>query len=438
MNSVVDISGSKVKLLTRSIDHRLEFQIEFTPHSGTRKIFEWSRDLDQLFSSLMSHANSINLLTSLPSSLRKDHYRFFGISHPRFQSGISELPAQPVPNQPQISGVLACADGMNPSSDELKAYMGLHPVKDAKLEWLILEMMSDTLPPDYTQHVSKFSVYWTSGQPAQSTWRHPHYAKYSQYIKLARNCILDSPLDRISFQLSNRPNDSNVCSLIELARIYGVKLQTEPYLVHVLSEHDPPQTAISRITAARLNFQTVSQLYRSMHQPVCSECVQSVPSDYCFNCADYFCALCFPIIHDSGMRQTHQHLPTASPPCSECASIPSVVNCTDCADPFCFPCFKRIHGHGGRQNHTPVILVDMKTVNSSEYGVKIEAKYRQMTSFWIPFNGLYYNAEKNFDPSTSPPICPNKSSYNLVFLSPLLFLPRCMVAWSTRAAQAAR
>ena len=369
-----------------------------TPHVGERKIFDWSRDLDHLFDSVMSYCTSHKLLRNVSQSVCKDSHRFFGLSHPMVQSRVSD-PPQPLLTPPQVSGVLACSDGINPSLVEFKRYMGVHPTKDTNIEWLILEMMSDTLPPGYTQHVSRNCTYWTNSASNSSTWKHPHYDKYAHYLRCARNLDVDN---QIQFQLRNRPSNSGITSLIETARIYKIRLQTEPFLAQELSDPDSIDSTISRIENARLAFQNVSHLYHSIHAPVCSQCGES-PSKFCFDCRDYFCHECFLSIHDSGMRLAHSRLPFGSPICSECNRATSALLCTDCRDPYCFSCFKHIHARGGRRYHVPVVLTDMRSRNTTEYAEKIKQKFIAIKSPWIVCDGIYYNVENNFESSCVAP-----------------------------------
>ena len=425
----MNICGTKLKLLSRLVEHRIECQICVTPHVGDRKIFDWSRDLDHLFSIALSYCDSLRLLKNLPNPLRKDPYRFFGISHSLFQSRVAD-PPQPAPVQ--VTGVLLCSDGISPSLIELKTYMGLHPTRDDKHDWLIVEMLTDPLPPGYTQHVSRNSVYWTSSGSNESTWKHPHYDKYSHYIKCARISDTDN---RVLFQLKNRPTDNGITSLIEVARIYGIRLLKEPFLVHALSDPDSPDSPIRNINAARSVFENISHLYHSIHIPVCSEC-SCVPSQFCSDCSDFFCDKCFTSIHDSGMRIEHKRTPFRSPICSECDHSISSLHCSDCNDPFCYSCFKHMHARGGRRYHVPIILVDMSSRTTSVYAQKIEEKFLTMTSPWIEYNGIYYNVAKNFESSFTPPNRPNsRICYIPLFFrhsNIILLALACMVELSGR------
>ena len=405
MDILLDIHGNKAKLLTRYDNQRMEFQIEFTPKSGTKKIFEWSRDLEYIFVQMQEYASANRFLEHVAGSVRKDPHRFFGISHPHFETKISDPPK---PVSVSVSGVLSCANGTTPSLDEYKSYLGLHPTKDCTLEWLVVEMMADTLPSQFTQHVSKNSVYWTTSDGTQSTWKHPHYDKYAQYLKMACKVFADSVLDRIYFQLKYRPvDDSPITSLIETARIYGFKLQKEPFLVHAISS-DSVESTLANISSLRSLFQSVSHLYTSVHSPVCSECDQTSPTTFCFDCGDYFCDKCFVSVHDSGMRLVHSRIACDSGPCSDCVSSKSHLLCPDCNDLFCFPCFKSCHARGGRRNHSPIILVSLKSLHSLEYMKKVHENYLVMNSPWIYVCGHYYNVEKNFTLAHIPPLIYNQ------------------------------
>ena len=390
---------AKVKLQTRLADHRVEFQICLTPKVADRTVLDWSRDLDHLFNDMIVFCDSHKLLRNLPQSVRKDPNKFFGIFHPQVQARVSDPPLS-APNFPQASGVLACSNGVSPTLSELKTYMGLHPTRDANLDWLVQEMLCDPLPPGYTQHVSRNSTYWTVHPSDESTWKHPHFDKYSHYIKCARNFDSD---DRVLFQLDNRPPDTGITGLIEIARIYKVRLDQEPFLVHAFSDPDSIDWTNQRIKTARQTFENVYRLYRSIHAPVCSECDKDWPAQFCFDCDDYFCEECFTSIHDSGKRITHRRLPFRSPICSECTHSSSSVLCTNCSDSYCFLCFKHIHARGGRRYHVPVVLLDMSSNTTCDYSNNIKEKYSTMKSPWIVYNGVYYNVENNFEHSSIPP-----------------------------------
>ena len=93
-------------------------------------------------------------------------------------------------------------------------------------------------------------VCWAEAHTQETTWKHPHYDKYRKMLAVARN---QKPVAhwksiaafRIEFLLSSiftweveatgdYPIVETVENVTEIARIFGIDIQNEPYLVHVL------------------------------------------------------------------------------------------------------------------------------------------------------------------------------------------------------------
>merc|ERR1711937_1002046 len=95
-------------------------------------------------------------------------------------------------------------------------------------------------------------MYWMDNSipGGQSTWRHPLYDKYNLMLKVARNkrpvphwkTIMTFQIDFLFQQLFTWENEmtgqyppvETVENVKEMARIFKVDVETEPYLAHVL------------------------------------------------------------------------------------------------------------------------------------------------------------------------------------------------------------
>jgi hypothetical protein len=168
----------------------------------------------------------------------------------------------------------------------------------------------------------------------------------------------------------------------EMARIFGVDIKIEPYLVHVLKRalrHYGNTVKEKRKVKDVTDFYYLMERYRDLvgqfelarereaknvrKLKVCVECSESKEEDmqkpavlFCDQCKDFFCQGCFDRLHAKGRRQNHRRTWVEMGMCEECGEEIAHFHCVQCADLYCRFCFQEWHARGGRRNHIPIVL----------------------------------------------------------------------------------
>ena len=364
--------------MTRQTGEIIEYQILYLPKSSSAEdftVFDWAGDIlkvwDQLTATLVPQNRDM-------STFKKGPWSVFGITNKTIQSRIASENAATV-----VTGILRCpSDSAAPSSENFKDYLNFQP-SDFPFEWIITAMMNEAIPYYYSQHVSDGCVYWVDGRTGLSTWAHPWYGKYLGILKSARRTKPLSDWKSVAhFQLrcliDSIPDSAPIESLdniTEVARVFGVNLQEEPYLVHLMKAALRYYALVEKQSASlktvedfriqidrrrrevKLLTNSVATLKKTADSlSTCVECETARATVHCADCEDYFCAACFDKIHASGSRKlSHSKTIVEMTLCAECCSQIAGVHCVNCFDLFCTVCFEKLHSRGGRRNHTAVV-----------------------------------------------------------------------------------
>lgn len=215
-----------------------------------------------------------------------------------------------------------------------------------------------------------------------------------------------------------------VDNVLEMARIFGLDIKTEPYLVHVLKRalrhyativkegKDVKDVEDFRMLIKRYR-QIVAGFERAKEQEtqkvvalkVCVNCRDENKKDavlFCENCKDFFCQECFEWLHARGRRKDHQKSWVEMGVCAECSEGIALFHCVQCSDLYCRDCFSIWHVRGGRRNHIPIILRSFNSQTHilpealSAMGTGSGQQITKARSTWFAFNDeddirLYYN-----------------------------------------------
>lgn len=175
--------------------------------------------------------------------------------------------------------------------------------------------------------------------------------------------------------VQDSPLVETVENVIEMARIFGVDIKAEPYLVHVLQRalrHYGRAVQEKRRVKDVEDFRNLMQRYRDlvgqfeaakdeeakrvMKLKVCVQCDEKDAVLFCDQCRDFLCQGCFNRLHARGRRQSHRRTWVEMGMCAECQESIALFHCVQCADLYCRDCFQEWHIRGGRRNHIPIVL----------------------------------------------------------------------------------
>ncbi len=193
-------------------------------------MFPWSRDISMAWVEVRkaaeAHKRNLNIFSS-------DPWHVFGVSSPTIQARIISGNSKAL-----VKGVLHCDPKTGLSSvDQFKEYL---KCEAGDPDWIVEGMMADSIPHYFSQHVSEGAVYWVDARTGASTWSHPHYLKYANLLKQARESKPHADIKSVAcFQLSCLlstvvPPLLSLENVQECARILRVSLQTEPFLAETV------------------------------------------------------------------------------------------------------------------------------------------------------------------------------------------------------------
>jgi hypothetical protein len=363
--------------MTRKVDDAIEYQILYLPKSSSANdftVFEWLEDVTQVWERFLNTLESQHADVSI---FKKGPFVTFGILNKTIQSRMSSEA-----NDVNISGVLKCdSSSGKPSVANYKTYLGVL-TSDSNNDWIPNAFSNEEIPYYYSQHVSEDSVYWVDGRTGVSTWTHPLYQKYHDMLARAR---IEKPLSdfkslthfQLCFLMDCGGHFETIDNIMEVARIFGIKLTQEPFLFHLMklclnfyaitSKKDRNSIRCvddiliqmdrrrREVNSLREEVETIKKSTNDMS--ICVECSLSQASIKCSDCNDIFCAECFGRIHSSGSRRfSHKKLVVEISRCSECQSSFALFQCVHCFDIYCVGCLSRYHMRGGRRNHIHIIL----------------------------------------------------------------------------------
>jgi hypothetical protein len=391
--SIVKWDDDEVVFMTRRGVFGPEYQILYLPKSAVADdftLFEWNANLEEIWD---------QLLTVLETQEGKDMEMWekgpwytFGITEETVQIAVEQGAGEAA----VVEGIMTCMEGTHPSFHEYAQYLGFLSDSDDNFQWIVNEFMTEHLPPQWGEYIADQMMYWveTSKPGGESTWKHPLYDKYNLMLKVARQkrpvphwrTIMTFQIDFLFQQLFTWENEMSgeyppvetVENVKEMARIFKVDVETEPYLAHVLKRslrHYAGIVKTKKPIGEIDDFRSLMQRYRDLVGQferakkveeeqtgdviLCIECAEGkkkVAVLYCDVCQDMFCQVCFDRLHSKGRRQDHKRTWTELGTCIECEGRMAVFHCVQCQDAFCKECFEEWHVRGGRRNHTPIVL----------------------------------------------------------------------------------
>merc|ERR1719504_343352 len=343
--SIVKWDDDEVVFMTRRGVFGPEYQILYLPKSAVADdftLFEWNANLEEIWD---------QLLTVLETQEGKDMEMWekgpwytFGITEETVQIAVEQGAGEAA----VVEGIMTCMEGTHPSFHEYAQYLGFLSDSDDNFQWIVNEFMTEQLPPNWGEYIADQMMYWVDNSKpgGESTWKHP-------------------PVETVE-------------NVKEMARIFKVDVETEPYLAHVLKRslrHYAGIVKTKKPIGEIDDFRSLMQRYRDLVGQferakkveeeqtgdviLCIECAEGkkkVAVLYCDVCQDMFCQVCFDRLHSKGRRQDHKRTWTELGTCIECEGRMAVFHCVQCQDAFCKVCFDRLHSKGRRQDHTPIVL----------------------------------------------------------------------------------
>lgn len=431
---IIKWEDDEIVFMTRQGTFGPEFQIVYLPQSPTPEdftVFEWNANIAEIWDQFLTviegkEDRDMRLFNQGP-------WRTFGVTRDEVQMALKQGTDQ----KTIVDGILYCADGIEPDLQEHMRYLGVDPATDENILWIFTAFKEEPLPPWFSQYVKDGMVYWVDERTTEATWKHPHYDKFRKMLQVARN---QKPVPhwksimefRIEFLLSNIftweaeasgefPLVETVDNVIEMARIFGVDIKNEPYLVHVLKRalrHYGNCVKEKRKVKDVEDFRNLMHRYRDLvsqyeqamsieekrvaKMKICVQCDERDAVLFCDQCKDFFCQGCFDRLQSRGRRQNHRRTWVEMGMCAECVESIALFHCVQCADLYCRDCFQEWHVRGGRRNHIPIIL---RSFNSQTHqlpeatpamgtgAAQILAKARSPWVEFIDENNvkLYYN-----------------------------------------------
>lgn len=428
----------EIVFMTRQGHFGPEFQIVYLPKSAVQEdftMFEWNSNIAEIWNQFLTVIEGKDDKDDRDMSLfNQGPWRTFGVTRDEVQIALK----QGVDEKTNIEGILYCADGETPSLEEHMRYLGYDPTSDDNYSWICQAFKDEPKPSHMFQYVKDFMVYWVDGRTQEATWKHPNYDKYKRMLHTAR---MQKPLAhwkeimafRIDFLLTSlytpeleqdqHPHVDTVENVLEMARIFGVDIRNEPYLVHVLrralrhyghavQEKRPVKDVDDFRKLMERNRDLVEQFELAREEEakkiqqlkVCVECKNKDAVIVCDQCRDFFCEGCFNALHSKGRRVTHRRTWVEMGICAECQESIAMLHCVQCADLYCRDCFQEWHVRGGRRNHIPIVL---RSFNSQTHrladatpamGTGVALILARARSPWFCFEDennvkLYYNIE---------------------------------------------
>jgi hypothetical protein len=394
---IVKWDEDEIVFMTRQGTFGPEFQIVYLPKSPVQEdftLFEWNANIAEIWEQFLTviegkEDRDIRMFDQGP-------WRTFGVTRDEIQNALK----MGTDNTTIVEGILYCADGQEPNLKEYMRYLEFDTDTDENYIWICQEFKAEPLPQNYQQHIktNECMVYWVDRVTNEATWKHPHYDKYRKMLQVARTqkpVIFRTSIMafRIEFLLANLftweceetgvyPLVETVENVNEMARIFGVDIKIEPYLVHVLKRalrHYGNTVKEKRKVKDVTDFYYLMERYRDLvgqfelarereaknvrKLKVCVECSESKEEDmqkpavlFCDQCKDFFCQGCFDRLHAKGRRQNHRRTWVEMGMCEECGEEIAHFHCVQCADLYCRFCFQEWHARGGRRNHIPIVL----------------------------------------------------------------------------------
>lgn len=392
---IIKWEEDEIVFMTRQGTFGPEFQIVYLPKSPVQEdftLFEWNANIAEIWEQFLTviegkEDRDIRIFNQGP-------WRTFGVTRDEVQIALK----QGTDYTTIVDGILLCADGQAPNLDEHQRYLGFNQETDENYIWIFQAFKDEPKPPHYAEYIKDGMVYWVDGETQEATWKHPHYDKYKKMLQVARN---QKPVPfrtsimefRIEFLLANLftweceetgvyPLVETIENVVEMARIFGVDISIEPYLVHVLRRalrHYGNVVREKRKVKDVKDFYCLMERYRDLvgqyelakeqesmnvrKLKVCVECSGNRDEDqqkdavlFCDQCKDFFCQGCFDRLHSRGRRQNHRRTWVEMGMCAECEDEIAIFHCVQCADLYCRFCFQEWHVRGGRRNHIPIVL----------------------------------------------------------------------------------
>jgi len=444
---IIKWDEDEIVFMTRQGTYTPEYQIVYLPKSPVPEdftLFEWNPSIGEIWDQFLTvvvegkEDRSMKMFTQGP-------WKAFGVTRDEVQIALK----QGADAKTNVEGILYCADGVAPNLEEHMRYLAFDPATDENFVWVCQAFKDEPKPPHFSQYVKDGLVYWVDLRSQEATWKHPLYDKYRKMLTAARQ---QKPLPhwksimefRIEFLLSgiftweaevnkSYPPVETVENVLEMARIFGIDIKIEPYLVHVLKRalrHYGNVVKDKRKVKDVEDFRMLMQRYRDivsqfertrdeesrkiLQMKVCVHCSFENREDktghhvvkdavlFCDECKDFLCQGCFDWLHSRGRRQNHRRTWVEMGMCAECQESIALFHCVQCSDLYCRDCFAEWHTRGGRRNHIPIIL---RSFNSQTHilpdalpamGTGSGQQLAKARSTWFSFTDasnvrLYYN-----------------------------------------------
>mmetsp|Transcript_9513 Transcript_9513/g.25822 ORF Transcript_9513/g.25822 Transcript_9513/m.25822 type:complete len:588 (-) Transcript_9513:43-1806(-) len=434
---IIKWDEDEIVFMTREGTFGPEFQIIYLPKSPVPEdftMFQWNANIADIWDQFLTviegkDDRDMRLFNQGP-------WRTFGVTRDEVQIALK----QGTDVKTAVDRILYCADNKTPTKEEYARYLGIDPVADEAYGWIVKCMMEEPKPAHIFEYIQDGMVYWFNAQTQETFWKHPLYDKYKRMLQVARaqrpvpvwkpimqfriefllNSVFRNTLDE---DQERPPLVETVENVVEMARIFKVDIQDEPYMVHVLRRalrHYGHAVREKRKVKDTEDFRNLMLRYRDLvaqfeqakdteirkvqQMKVCIQCDERDAVLFCDNCRDFFCQACFDRLHSRGRRKTHRRTWVEMGMCAECSEAIALFHCVQCADLYCRDCFQEWHVRGGRRNHIPIILrsfnsqTDKLADATPAMGTGAAKVLAQARSPWFCFTDennikFYYNFE---------------------------------------------
>jgi len=389
---IIKWDEDEIVFMTRQGTYTPEYQIIYLPKSPVPEdftLFEWNPSIGEIWDQFLTVVVEGKEDRSM-KIFQQGPWKVFGITRDEVQIALK----QGTDAKTNVEGILYCADGKEPNLEEHMRYLLFDPSIDENYVWVCQAFMTEPKPAHYYQYVKDGMVYWVDARTQEATWKHPHFDKYKKMLTAARaqkpyaqwKAIMEFRIEFLlsgiftwECELNNKyPPVETVDNVLEMARIFGIDIRIEPYLVHVLKralrhygnvvKEKKKVKDVEDFRMLMIRYRDiVSQFERTrdeesrkvLHMKVCVNCAEDSKKDavlFCDECKDFFCQGCYDWLHSRGRRKNHRRTWVEMGMCAECQESIALFHCVQCSDLYCRDCFSDWHVRGGRRNHVPIVL----------------------------------------------------------------------------------
>lgn len=319
---IIKWDEDEIVFMTREGTFGPEFQIIYLPKSPVPEdftVFDWNANIADIWDQFLTviegkEDRDMRLFNQGP-------WRTFGVTRDEVQIALK----QGTDVKTAVDRILYCREKDRPSVEEYMQYLGIDPLTDKNYAWISRAFMEEPKPAHIFEYSQDGMVYWFNAQTQETFWKHPLYDKYKRMLQVARiqkpephwrpimafriefllNSVFRNTLDEDG---GKPPLVETVENVIEMARIYKVNIQNEPYLVHVLRRalrHYGHAVRERRKVKDVTDFGNLMSRYQDLvaqyeqakdvevrkvqQMKVCVQCDERDAVLFCDNCTDFFC-----------------------------------------------------------------------------------------------------------------------------------------------------